>query len=258
MFNGFKKLFQRSASVGLAGIMAASVGALPLRAQSSASEPKDPVVLYSKTGVEGLAGTRDYKLEPSKTSLTTLWNATGINYGRVGMDSYMFTDISNDGGRYFEGLWRLSGSRLTGKKLSFGPVKDFVGAVNVEAPQGLAPRWLYGGGANWAAPGFAFLKTDLYARDDRAQKGKTGQFTIIWQTKDWHKLSSNGFADFSGHEGTSSANIISQPRAMFRLVSGKHAAVLIGGEIDLRKNKFGVRGVNEINPQGLVVLEFSK
>ena len=244
------------AALFLSGVLGMPAAAHAQDQNQSPSPKKDPVVLFSQTVVEGLAA-REYKIEPGKQSLVTLQNASGFQAGRLGLTTFMFGDF-DQASRYIEGNVRVSGSKLTGKKLAAGPVADVVGSYTVEVPKGIPTRHQYGAGVNLNVPGFPLLTADAFVRDDRAQKGATWHTTLVWATKEWKRVSSEGFIDLLGREGQSAGTVVSQPRVLATLWKSAHAMLRGGVEVDIRRNKFGIEGVNEVVPQAVVSLSLSK
>jgi len=194
----------------------------------------------------------EYELGPKKRTLVTLEHANRWKYG----DFYFFTDLQwPDGGDftfYAEITPRFSLSKISGKDLSGSLIKDVYLAANVEIPKTGSARYLVGPSVDWKIPGFTFLKTFLFYRDNPDIPGNTHQVTFVWnRTVDLGNVSLllEGFADLAGNEGSSyAANELIVPRVLFdvgELFGQKKKKFFAGMEYTYWHNKFGVRGVTE-------------
>jgi nucleoside-specific outer membrane channel protein Tsx len=103
-------------------------------------------------------------------------------------------------------------------------------------------------------PGFAFFHQHAFLRNDLHQHGVTWQLTTEWAvpiTLGPMRLVQGGFVHFIGKEGKSHFNIITQPQLLLDLgkFAGYEDALLIGTEVDIRHNEYGIAGQNEVVPQ---------
>jgi nucleoside-specific outer membrane channel protein Tsx len=207
---------------------------------------------YSSTKVEFLYG-YGYKRGPNfsetNEAMLTIANATGFTWG----DSYFFLDTSNvddtdeTGGTHIE-----IGPRYRFWKAEKGAtIKSFYGIVQADIDsnrftQKITP--MAGASLDWAIPGVKFLKTHLQYRDDPTLDGSSVQFTLVWNsafTLGDENFSFEGFADWTSSEGTSSANLLTQPQLLWH--GSKHIAV--GVEYQYWKNRLGIEGLDEKTPQ---------
>ncbi len=171
--------------------------------------------------------------------------------GRVGAcDKFAGTDL------YAEFAPRLSLSRLTGRSIGFGPVKDFLVAGQVNHGQDFR-AFLYGAGLDIAVPGFSFVQLNFYRRDVPALSGATWQVTGVWSLPvalGATRWTLAGFADWAGPEGGSRGNLLLVPQLRLDLGAlwdwpGRLEA---GVEYSYWRNKFGIDGVVESVVQPMV------
>lgn len=194
----------------------------------------------------------DYELGPKGRTIVTLEHVNRWKYG----DFFWFMDFQwPDGGDftfYSEITPRFSLSKMSGRKLGFGLVKDIYIAGNLEIPKNASVRYLYGPSVDLDLPGFTFFKTFFFIRDNPDIAGSTHQVTIAW--KRFFKLGRSsllleGFTDMAGNEGSSyAANELVVPRALFdvsTIVGVKPRSLWAGIEYTYWHNKFGLRGVTE-------------
>lgn len=163
---------------------------------------------YSKNwqtaNIQLLSGS-DYEMGNKNRNIITAEYANGWKYG----DNYIFfdaTDPDKEGASvYGEISPRLSFSKISGKNISYGKVKDILLAGTIEAGENTR-RYLYGLGVDLDIPKFKFFKVNTYVRDDPDKEGQTYQVTLSWNMPleyKSHKFLLEGFADFAGREGTS-------------------------------------------------------
>ena len=203
-----------------------------------------------------------YKLGADERSIVTLEHADGWRYG----DNFAFIDWefpeNGKSSYYFEISPRLSLSKLLGKNLSYGIIKDVLISTTFEKPEGFGPQYLYGGAVDFNIPGFNFVQANAYIHDDTQQEGHTWQVTLVWNfplTLWGADFFINGFADLQGHEGSSQANqlVTSYFHADIGSMLGvKKSRLLAGIEWQYWHNKFGVDGVTESVPQAQLMWIF--
>jgi len=225
------------------------------------AEERKPFIQWHTSNLQYLRGW-DYQLGSAKRSIFTFEHANGWKYG----DLFLFVDAtfedSSDKTAYGELSPRLSISKITGRSLEYGPLKDVLLATTYERGERGLNRYLYGGALDWKVPGFSFLKTHFYVRDDPHAPSKTWQSTVCWQIP--FKLGRTGwvcegFADFAGSEGRLASNQMIVPRLLLDiggLVGAGDSKYWLGVEYSYWHNKFGVSGVTESVPQLQVKWQF--
>ena len=218
------------------------------------SDKKEPFVSWYSSNVQFLRGW-DYQVGDPHRSLFTFEHANSWKYG----DFFSFTDLgfadSSAIDAYTELSPRLSISKISGQSLAWGPVHDVLVSTTYEWGERGIRRYLVGGAVDWKVPGFAFLKTNFYLRDDPNLPSQTWQSTVVWKYP--FKLGrtswvTEGFADFAGSEGRSAANQLIVPRLLMdvgSLLGGRKNQVWAGVEYQYWHNKFGIKGVTESVPQ---------
>jgi nucleoside-specific outer membrane channel protein Tsx len=158
---------------------AASIAAAPASAGGFAAP--DIQVLYGKdygdffgTGVE----------QGKAFPMFTIELANGWTYG----DNFFFSDInqgpqydtSKSISTYSEIHSRLSGGKISGKDVSFGPVSDVLLAAEIDLPSGVQPTYCAGVGLDFGIPGFAFAFVNVFMRDEVATDGVSFQINPVW------------------------------------------------------------------------------
>jgi len=196
----------------------------------------------------------NYQLGESDRKVISFEHAHGWKYG----DNFFFVDVTHPEGRphdyYGEISPRLSLGKISGRDLSFGPLKDISIGTTTELGTHLQERWLAGFAFDFDLPGFQFFRLETMYRDDPSLAGDTWQITTIWNAPfeiGRHSFLFEGFVDYAGAEGDGEANIHGDPRLLYDLGSiyGKKGKAFFGIEYVLWYNKFGVDGVNEHVPQ---------
>lgn len=174
-------------------------------------------------------------------------------------DLYMFGDSIHfsDGSSTFYGEFspRFSLSKITGKQLSMGIIKDFSISTNFEMGEGLSLRRLIGGAVDLDISGFTFFNINIYHRNNPRLAGDSYQVTVVWE-RPFQVANMNfifeGFVDITGGEGTSNSNIHTSPRLLVdisQLAGLKGGKLFFGTEVDIWNNKFGQESVHETVPQ---------
>ncbi len=189
------------------------------------------------------------------TTLTGEW-ANAWRYG----DNFAFVDVASPFGEewvaYGEWSPRLSLSKLSGREISAGPLRDVLLAGNVQQA-GSVTVWLGGVGVDLDIAGFDFFKVNVYRKDIPGFSGTSRQLEMSWRrtfvTGPVH-WEFGGFLDWASAEGDrnsgaySHPNLLSQPQLMFdlgRLLGGAPNRILAGVEWQIWRNKFGVDGFDE-------------
>lgn len=191
-----------------------------------------------------------FKLGDSERDILRVEHADGWKYG----DNYFFFDLvdSSTGGTtlYGEIVPRFSLSKISGRKMAFGPVQDVLltGAINAGSNNFRA--YLYGASVDLGVPGFSYFQLNAYVRDDQNQHGSTWQITPVWLYQFSFgslKFSLQGFIDYAGSEGSAARNLLAAPRLWLDLGAlwGAPGHLEAGMEYLYWHNKFGVQGVTE-------------
>lgn len=204
---------------------------------------------WSNTSLWYLRG-NDFQLGDRERSILRFEHADGWKYG----DNYFFFDVVESGTTgttmYGEFAPRFSLGKISGRDLSFGPVRDVLltGAVNAGSNDFRA--YLYGVAADLNLPGFSYAQVNTYVRDDQNLPGTTWQISPVWlyQFKlGKQNFSLQGFIDYAGAEGPAARNLLIVPRLWWDLgaVWGTPGHLEVGLEYLYWKNKYGVEGVTE-------------
>ncbi len=220
------------------------------------SSKASDIIQWHSTNVQLLKGW-DYEAGEKGRAIITLEHANVWKYG----DFFMFIDGTRfDSGKttaYGEFSPRMSFSKMTGKDLSYGIIKDYLISATYEKGKGDTRTYLYGGAVDLNIPGFKFFKTNFYVRDNpEIQHDETWQVTISWNRPfeiGNQKLVFEGFADFAGEEGsTYKENQMIVPRLLLDIghaIGGKDGKLFGGIEYQHWHNKFGINGKSESVPQ---------
>lgn len=218
---------------------------------------------WSDTEVQLLHGT-DFQ-EPfndrdvTKTILT-LTHASGHDYGgNFFFVDFIKSDRADNSEQEVYGEWytSLSLSKLSGKTIGGGPLKDVSATFGINAgskTNGARPRvFLPGVTLHLDVPGFAFFNVDVLAYMDRGKfngadncgEGKnTYQITPAWLLPfqiGQAKFQFTGFIDFIGAHGNCKAQILTQPQLRLDVGNffGKPDTMYAGIEYQYWKNKYG-------------------
>ena len=204
--------------------------------------------------------------------IVTFENSSGWSWG----SSYFFVDILRSDGNdqhatevYAEWYPSASLSKLSGTRLSLGPLRDVSATLGINAgtkSTGAEPLvFLPGLTLDLNIPGFKFFSLGTYAYIDqgRISGASNGCHSTTYQvTPSWSlpfsigavKLSFDGFVDFIGSHGQCARQVLSQPQLKLDLgalwaIPGK---VSVGIEWQYWDNKFGIDGLKESFPQLMV------
>lgn len=212
---------------------------------------------WQTTNIQLLRG-YDYEIGERQRSIITLEHANGWAYG----DTYAWVDFIKPDGvdytYYGEFSPRLSLSKITGRDLSYGIIKDVLISTTFEKAKDQGPQYLYGAALDLDLPGFKFFKTNAYIHDSTELSGQTWQVTLAWNYPIEHndnRFLIEGYADFQGDEGTSNANQAIVPRFLFdagHALGYEKDKLFVGMEYQYWHNKFGRDGVTESVPQAQI------
>lgn len=130
----------------------------------------DGFIEWHKTNLQVLRGF-DYELGSKQRTILTLEHANRWKYG----DFFVFLDqtIPDQGAAFFyiEPTLRFSLSKITGRDLSYGIVKDVLLTTSFEKPKGQRVRFLGGMSIDLDLPGFKFFKTNFWHVTIRIWRG---------------------------------------------------------------------------------------
>jgi nucleoside-specific outer membrane channel protein Tsx len=206
----------------------------------------DDLLQWRSENVQVLHGS-DYELGDLDRTIVTLEHANSWTYG----DTFAFADLTfaDDNSFYGELSPRLSLSRISGRHLSWGPIKDVLVAGTYEFGDEGYEAYLIGAAVDLNIPGFTFVGLHAYHRDDPALPGSTWQATITWhrpfEIAGQHFVI-EGFADLAGEEGPSAENQLIVPQLLWRVpLGGEESPLYFGIEHQYWNNKFGIEGVEE-------------
>lgn len=199
------------------------------------------------------------------------------NYG----DSFFFVDQRNPKGGntdiYIEGYTGLSLSKITGKKIGFGILKDIAPRVGFNwGADTNVRKLLVGGRLSWDVPYFTAVNTDFYYFSDQskgASAGGAAEQGDTWQahlngalpvTIGRYKFSLEGFFEYTGARRNEfgmavSRSLLGQPQ--FRLDLGDALfstpnKLFAGVELLIWINKVGDASTDELRVQGLLAYRF--
>ena len=225
----------------------------------------------------GVAALEGLASPPGFQHTLTLQHASAWSRGSnfVFMDVLCCDDPASN--TYLEGYSYLSLGALSGREISFGPVRDvsLIGAVN----WGAEPRLVkVGPGVQLSLdlPGFAFANLDFVYLVDVSAGPEAGGVpktdAIVSVDFNWAYpfeiggsfFSVQGHGEWQSPHGTETGHrrpysVLLQPQFRYdigRVLSGAENRVLIGTELQVWINKFAIDGANEILPQFLVVVGF--
>lgn len=202
-------------------------------------------------------------------------NVTGSSWGRTYFFLTLEKTAEEDGraaGMYSEGDVYLSLSKLSGKSISFGPVKDVnvqvgynYGAKN-SAFRPNASAITYGMGFELDVSKFTYFNFDVVAYRDLGTYGGFGGGTLCGRRTTTYQLTPywsapfkvgnlnfvfDGYMDIIGGHGTCKQQILTAPQLKLDVGDfwGKPGNVYMGVEYQYWKNKFGAKGSTERVPQ---------
>jgi nucleoside-specific outer membrane channel protein Tsx len=222
---------------------------------------------WTKANIQLLDGNGfadDFGIDRNAKTILTVEVANGWTYG----DNFFFVDVINPWQTgtnfYSEFAPRLSFGKMTGRDLSFGPVKDVLLAGMLEMGDGVH-AYLAGVGFAIDIPKFNFFNLNVYWRKSfrdfaPEQTGAGAQLTINWQVPFKLGLSwvFEGYFDYAWGEYSGSNpkedNLVGAPRLLFDLgeLWGAPNNLQAGVELNVWRSKYGVGGANETVPQAMI------
>jgi len=215
------------------------------------------------------------------TDIATLQHASGWGVG----DLFFFVDFLrdnrsdgfNDSDYYGELYANFSLSKLRGKPVGFGPIKDIglLAGIN-KGGDAKVLKYLPGVRLSWDAPGFLFLNTDFTAYIDHSagvakggapSENDSTMFDVNWAypfAVGKHSFSIEGHAEYIGKRTNEfgapvHAWILAQPQFRWDLGKALYAQpnqLFVGIEYQYWRNKLGDRNTTESRPQVLAVWRF--
>jgi len=257
--------------------------------QPKARPASDKFFQFTSTSLSYLYGFNwDIPFAPSSDrDIITLEHFNANRFG----DFFLFVDFinittENRGGPpdsgfdiYGEASPRLSLSKLTGKPVQYGIIKDFhlysgtyefgrsksLDNINNEFNVGIDTtqlRQLHGVAVDFNIPGFTVATLNAYWRDDFDIESSTWQFTAAWEIPfaigDFDFVF-KGFADLAGSEGQLEAQFHASPQLVVDLgdkLFGKKKTLYVGTEVDIWWNEYGIKDQDDVVPQLLLQAYF--
>lgn len=194
-------------------------------------------------------------------SVITLEHVNAWAYG----DNFFFVDITNPDrgdsklgtGYYGELSPRLSFTKMTGKDLNVGIIKDILITTTAEIGNGFH-NYLYGIAVDLNIPKTPVAQINTYVRNEIGTGKDPGyQVTLVWLTPfNIGNLSFafEGFFDYAFDQDHAEDNIITAPRLLMDLGKtwGAEGVLQAGIEYQIWRNKFGIDGIDEDVPQLMV------
>ncbi len=194
-------------------------------------------------------------------SVITLEHVNVWAYG----DNFFFVDITNPDrgdsklgtGYYGELSPRLSFTKMTGKNLNVGIIKDILVTTTAEIGNGFH-NYLYGIAVDLNIPKTPVAQINTYVRNEIGMGKDPGyQVTLVWLTPfNIGNLSFafEGFFDYAFDQDHAEDNIITAPRLLMDLGKtwGAEGVLQAGIEYQIWRNKFGIDGIDEDVPQFMV------
>jgi hypothetical protein len=201
-------------SLGLGALVVLAV--VPRSALAQQGNAVDVQLLHGARFHDLASGnaTRDGRL-----STLTLEALSSWSFG----DSYFFVDLASGdfsdgptGGHRMYGEWspRLSASKLSGRRIGAGPVKDLLLAAEVDRGGDGFAATLVGIGTDLAIPGVPVAQIDVYRRKD-SFNAASWQVTGVWAAPfrtgplAW---TAAGFVDVAGTDA--GTDVMSQPQLL--------------------------------------------
>lgn len=215
---------------------------------------------FSLTALYG----ENYEVIDNQQTTATFEYAAKIDYA----DVFFFVDHSWGGDHsnitYSELSPRLSLGEVSGKKLSYGPIKDVLIATTWERNRddfnNNFDNFLYGVGLDFDVPYFQYLNLNLY-RADNEKTHNDYQMTVTYalplKAADEDFLV-DGFLDWSTGEDDHASELNWTTQLKWNV--GKHISpktrLYFGVEYSIWNNKFGIQGADEHNASALIKYHF--
>jgi len=204
-----------------------------------------------------------FKVNPQNQQTLTYEHADGWKYG----DDFLFVDNIFYNGKKDSGVGnntlygefspRLSFGKITGKDLSFGPIKDVLLAGTYEFGEGDVESWLIGPGFDLNLPGFDYFQLNFYNRTAKGSRpgDNIWQITPVWSytipvgTSD---ILIDGYMDWvpqndKNSRGEYHANLHFNPQVKYDVGKALHMTpqkLYVGFEYDYWRNKYGIESTS--------------
>jgi len=218
--------------------------------------------IWQDFSITGLYG-ENYAVVDKQQTTVTLEYAAKVKYA----DVFFFMDHLRGGddskSTYFELSPRFSLGEITGKKLSYGPIKDVLISTTWESNSNGAQsfdNFLYGFALDLDVPYFRYLNLNFYRASNEIEHDDY-QLTVTYALP--FKVSQedfliDGFLDWSTGVGDHASELNWTSQWKWNL--GKHIApdtrLYLGFEHSVWHNKFGIKGQNEHNVSALIKYHF--
>ena len=210
---------------------------------------------FSFTGVSYFYG-NNYTLGDKYLSTLQFEHLSQWGYG----DNYVLFDVVNPHQDFtsITGDWvsRFSLSKITKKKIAFGPIEDVLLAGEISFTGANSRTYGPGLGFNIKIPKFEFFILNTIWHFDAHQPGSTIKILADWQMpiniSSRVNLQFAGFADYTGRVGTRYANFFTRPRLLLdigNLVKLKKGKIYGGLQYAYWHNKLGIKCLNESLPE---------
>ncbi len=197
---------------------------------------------FSVTGLYGENYEQVFSPEEKQTTVT-LEYAAKVKYA----DVFFFVDRARTDAdaksTYFELAPRLSLGEVTGKDLSFGPVKDVLVATTWEADSSNFDNFLYGIGFSLDIPYTQYANINFYKAENELQKDDY-QMTITYAVPfkiGGEEFLADAFLDWSTAEDTHASEL--NWTSQYKWNVGKHISpdtkLYVGVEHSVWNNKYG-------------------
>jgi len=220
---------------------------------------------WTSSNIQGLYG-GDFILSEPQRGTVTIEHAHGWKYG----DNFFFVDMYNSQGFevYAEVYSNFSLSKITGKKVAWGVVKDVSLMLGLNISNRPESRrfqaYLWGVNLDLANAYFDYLSLSIAAYKDDAVASYGVQITPVWSYS-FHLaqlgFKFKGFVDIKDGKSNAEGNVtmLAQPQILLDVgaLSGwKSGVVYMGMEYSYWLNKYGIKGKDESALQGMVSVFF--
>ncbi|WNW13845.1 outer membrane protein OmpK [Pseudomonas sp. DTU_2021_1001937_2_SI_NGA_ILE_001] len=198
----------------------------------------------------------DFKVDPPRQQTVTFEHASGWSFG----DLFLFVDgihynteatnaAGDDRNFYGEISPRLSFGKISGKDLSFGPIKDVLLAATYEFGEDDTESYLLGPAVDLNIPGFDYFQLNTYYRETDGKRHGSGvwQITPVWSYTipvGNSDLVIDGFMDWVvDNDKSYHANLHFNPQIKYDLAKGLGLGkkFYVGVEYDYWSDKYGIK-----------------
>jgi nucleoside-specific outer membrane channel protein Tsx len=217
---------------------------------------------FSLTGLYG----ENYEVGTDERTTITAEYAAKYKYSDVFFFVDHQWDDENEQSTYFELAPRLSLGEVSGKDLSFGPVKDVLVATTWEHNADYDNNrgfnnFLYGVGFALDIPYTSYANINFYKAENDRQKDDY-QMTITYAVPfkiGGEEFLADAFLDWSTDEGQGHASELNWT-SQYKWNVGKHISpttkLYVGVEHSVWKNKYGIKNADQNDVSALVKYHF--